>query len=182
MEIAATGRMDRLVISGKATADECLQAWEEIIRLNSRALGDYQYDSYFQLLKGYALLIAEYTIVKSSFISLALEIEWERIVEVRKRGYVVDTSNNEMYCKSIVAGLRRVDNLITKATMKRNELEKEFGGNGKLVQPVTYQAVLASLNVSLGFCVNENLTLSAFNEYKKIIKEKNRQIILRTNG
>lgn len=180
MEIAETGRMDRLVIgNGKANANECLQVWEEIIRLNSQSLGDYQYDSYFQLLKGYALLIAEYTIVKSSFISLAFEIEWSKITDVRKRGYKIDVTNNQTYNSSIVAGLRRVDNLITKATMKRKELEKEFGGSKRQIQPTTYQAVLANLNVSLGFCVNENLTLSAFNEYKKIVKEKHRQLVNR---
>lgn len=166
----------QLVIQGAPTREEVLEGMEKIVSDNANANGDYNYDSYYQLLKSYLKLIAQYTIVKSLLMKCCYVIVWEDIVELRRRGFKIAVDNSGKYTASITAAMRRVDNLVTKAVMKKKEIEAYFKESDRNHQPVGFEQAVANLNYSLGFSVNESLTLAAFNEYKKIIRAKNAAI------
>lgn len=176
MNMATGGDVMQIVISGKPLREDVLEEWEKIVAENAKANGDYNYDSYFQLLKSYLKLISQYTIVKSMLMRCCFIISWEDISELRRRGFKIVVDNTGKYTESITAAMRRVDNLVTRAVMKKKEIEKYFQESDRKQSPVGFEQAMANLNYSLGFSVNENLTLAAFNEYKKIIRAKNSAI------
>jgi hypothetical protein len=176
MEIATGGKFKSLVIRGFASLSDCVDAWEEILRKNSLNTGTLEYDSYRQLLQGYWLLVAEHTIVKANLLKLTTVIDWECIQEVRSRGYKIDVGRN--YVTSLNRALRRVENLVTKARMKEQEIARMMEGSVP-EQQATFDTVMARLVDALGFQVGDNLTLARFNEYKKIIQERNKHRQLR---
>lgn len=176
MNMANGGDVMQMVIQGSPQREQVLEAWESIVAENAKANGDYNYDSYFQLLKSYLKLIAQYTIVKSMLMKCCYVIVWEDIVELRRRGFKIVVDNSGKYTASITAAMRRVDNLVTRAVMKKKEIEKYFQESDRKQAPVGFEQALASLNYSLGFSVNDTLTLAAYNEYKKIIRAKNSAI------
>ena len=170
MAIATTGDVSLLVVSGNLQREFLLLRWEEIVRINSQAAGDFTYDSYFQLLKAYAQLIANYTIAKLSLWKLAFVVDMDYVQDLRKRGFKINVDSTALYAESITANLHKVDNLITRANMKRGELErfaKEEGG-----RRVSFEEVIANISVALGFEVHNDITLARFNEYRSIIRKK----------
>lgn len=172
MLIAATADFKQLAVKGNFTAEELLVQWERIVQTNAKITGDYNYNSYFQLIKGYAQLLANYTIVKLSLWKLAHVFDWDYIEEVRKRGFKISLANNEAYATSLTAALHKVESFITRATMKRKELEAMQKDNHGRVSPVTFEEVIANLCAGLGFEVKDDITLARFNEYRKIIKQR----------
>lgn len=175
MTIAMTGNLELLRISGNNTREELLLCWEQIVSSNSKASGDYTYDSYFQLIKGYAQLLANYTVAKVTLWKLAFVIDYDSIQDVRKRGFKIDLNNTEAYAASLTAALRKVNNLVTRATMKRKELEalQQKEQSAQQGEKILFEELLANLCAGLGFEVKDTITLAAFNAYRKIIKRKN---------
>lgn len=171
MEIARTGNLQLLVVTGAPDSFVCLEAWEKIVKKNADENGNNDYDSYYNGLKIYSTLNAEYVLVKALLTFLCFSIDYQYIEQLRKLGYKIDTTNTQLYTESLSNGLRRADNLKTKIESKAKELQLLFKGgeNGK---PETFEQVLAHLNAGLGFNVNEDITLSRFNEYKKILKAR----------
>lgn len=173
MTIATTGNLNLLLLSGSLNREALMQQWEAIVKANSKASGDYAYDSFFHLIKGYAQIIANYTIVKASLWKLSFMIDWETIKDLRKRGFKIDTSNTTKYTASLTAGLHKVNNLITRATMKRKEMEalqqKENASKGS---KIIFEELIAHLSMSLGFEVKDTITLAAFNAYRSVLKRK----------
>lgn len=171
MEVARTGNLKLLVVTGAPDTFTCLEAWEKIVKENAEENGNNDYDSYYHGLKMYSVLNAEYVLVKALLTYLCFSIDHQYIEQVRKLGYKIDTTNSEKYTESLSNGLRKADNLKTKIESKGKEIQLLFnvGENGK---PETFEQVLAHLNAGLGFNVNEDITLSRFNEYKKILKAR----------
>lgn len=182
MEIASSGNLLALRISGAVDADEivtakCLDIWEQIVKQNGEENGNYEYDNYFNTYKSCYRLTAEYVQVKSMLISLVYKLNWTYIHELRDMGYnlaiekigTVEEQNTN-FANSLSNALKKVENLTTKITSKRKEIETMFKeGNGK---GSSYMQLLASINASLGFTVDKDISLSMFNEYKKILKTK----------
>jgi hypothetical protein len=171
MEIAGTGNVKLLVVTGSPDSFVCLQRWEEIVKENAEQNNNQDYDSYFQGLKLYSTLQAEYVLAKALLTYLCFSIDYEHITHLRKLGYKIDTTNTESFTVSLSNGLRKADNLKTKIETKMKELQLLFKGDGN-GKPETFEQVLAHLNAGLGFNVNEDITLSRFNEYKKILKQR----------
>ncbi len=169
MEIAEDGNLKRLIIKGKLNKEELMLAFEDIIRRNGEVNGSFQYLTFFQLLKSYAKFIAEYTVVKALLIKLAFVIDYKSIQEVRSRGYAIDLTNTAKYAESLTAGLRKVGNLITKATMKRKEIERL---NVEKEKSESFESILANISFALGFEVKETITLAGYNEYQRILKAR----------
>lgn len=166
-----TGKYELLLIEGECEQEELLEQWELIVKENSKASGDRKYESYFQLSKSYAQLVATYLIVKSSLLHLIiLPADMELVNDLRKRGYKIDS---EHYMQSIEACLIKVDNLVTRARMKQKEIESQFITSDR-TKPGSFEEIMANLSVGLGFIVPDTLTLASYNEYKKILKAKAR--------
>lgn len=172
IELAGGANVMRLVVTGAPARETVLEQWETIVQENAKANGDYGYGSYFQLLKSYIALIAQYTIVKSILMRACYQIHYKDIEELRRRGFKINVSDSETYKTSLAAAMRKVGNLITKSLMKKGEIERQFKDSDRKTA-TAFPEVIAGLNVSLGFSVDKDITLSEFNEYKKILKAKN---------
>lgn len=173
IDISSTGEYAKLILAGQPDEAALSKAWEAIVEENGKQNGDRSYDAYFQLLKSYTLLVASYTVVKASLMQLSISIEYDVIIDLRKRGYVIDTTNTATIARSINAALSRVSNLITKATMKQKQMA-DIVASTERTKRVGFEEIIANLNVGLGFVVQDNVTLARYNEYKKILKERNK--------
>jgi hypothetical protein len=133
------------------------------------------------LLKGYAEIVASHTVVVA-----ALEILWyvpighdiqkmsEILDEVRNRGYRIDTSTTDKYHKSLIAAKNKVQNMVTRAEMKRKEIERVFGQKEK-TKSYGYWEVIGNLELALERSVldsPETLTLAKYNELKRGVTER----------
>jgi hypothetical protein len=101
-------------------------------------------------------------------------IDWEYIKLLKDKGYAVDTSTPERILETVKYQLQICEKLITKATSKRKELEMIIKCGEESKGEVSFESMIANLNYALGFNVNEDITLSRFNEYQKIITAKNK--------
>jgi len=93
------------------------------------------------------------------------------IVDIQKQ---ITAINSAAYADSLTNALTRSNNLVTRIEMKTKEMERfaKIEGFGK---KVTYEELMANLNTALGFCVQDNITLAAFNEYQRILKKHNQK-------
>ncbi len=83
--------------------------------------------------------------------------------------------DKEDYHNSIITGLNKSNNFVSRLTAKENELDKLTGNNGKVIKskkPVTFEELMASITIDLGFVVSDDITLSRYNEYCKVINAK----------
>lgn len=173
VEVARNGEFKRLIKAGRATNEQCLAAWEEIVKRQEKETGSHHYTAFLQLIKGYAAHLSDHTLIRACLIHLMIApIDWEVLQTLRSKGYNIDTSTQEKKIESIQAGLRRCENLVTKATMKKKELERMFESKGKGNEQGGFEQILANLNFALGFNVDESITLARYNEYQKILKAK----------
>ncbi len=161
------------MISGKANDKVLFEKWEELVRENYKLNGGFDYLNYCDVIEGYNHLIADYNVVKCTLIELMFFVDDNYIKELREKGYNIDTTDSLAYVKSINSAMHRSDNLITRMKMKANEIEGMIPKEGK--KAATFEEIMAGLTVCLEFDLPEDLKLARFNEYKKIINERNQK-------
>lgn len=179
IEIAGNGLLEMLIVSGKPTDEELVEAWELIIQKNGENSGENRYDAYMQLVKAHSEIIAKQTTV-----AILLEILWWQnpplmryVTEVRNEGYRIDTANSEAYKKSIEAAKRKCSGLKTRAEMARKEIQRQFKPTEGGQKDYSFEEIVASLRLDLGkaqilvIIDGEKLTLSEYNTYRKAIRE-----------
>lgn len=149
-----------------------MEEWESIIEVNSDLTGQMEFSTYKDLLIGYGQLVAQYNIDKGLLMKLCFQVDDSTIEELRERGYVIDIAGAAVYAQTLADALIRSNNLVTRIEMKQKELER-FHDSVNIERKVTYEELVAQLNAALGFSVNDNITLAAFNEYQKILKRRN---------
>lgn len=174
MDISTTGNVRLLIRTGRATDEDCTKQLEEIIRINTKFHGRNDYDSMLKEYKAYNRLLRDYNGIKSHLIILCYRIDWESIKYVRSKGYKINTQNSKTYEQSLEAAMHRSNNIITKLTMKKNELlkmveESKQAANHK----ETFESLMAGLAFNLGYSVPDDITLARYNEYLKLIEKKN---------
>ncbi len=175
LEIAASLDFKRLVINGKARESELVEAWEFIIRKNYEVNGGFDYINYCDLIDGYNSLLSDYNYVRATLIQLMFVVDDNYIEELRNKGYRIDTTDSLKYAESISNALRRSENLITRMKMKSNEISDMIGRDGGS-KGATFEEIMAGLSLALKFAVPEDIKLSRFNEYKKMISERNQKL------
>jgi|SRR5690242_19183927 len=180
IEIAKTGDFLKLVKEGEVSPETCLEAWETLIKRQEKETGTNQYNAFFQLLKGYSILMNDHTTIRATLIIVALTRHytvWDEVKEhyeyLNRKGYKIDTSSPEAIMDSVTAGLHKCENLVTKAVMKEKELQRMFEARGE-GRSQGFEEVMAHLNFALGFTVPDTIKLSAYNEYQKILKARER--------
>lgn len=177
-DIASTGNLERLQISGEPDFEKCVEAWEEIVRRNGEENGSFTYMNYLSNFRAYGKLMAEYTAVKYILTLLAVtskldEETQELLTYVTKRGYRINRSNSQAYEQSLADAMRRSDNLITRIGIKQAEINR-YLATGKKQSDDTggFEALMANLIAALGQHIPDDVTLARYNEYRKIIKRK----------
>lgn len=170
-DIARSGDYNLVAIKPGQKPEDCYLAWEEIVKRNSDVNGSFEYNTTFNLVQSYALLVNDYNMVKACLLKLYFKVDNETIEYLKTKGYHINTSGRVAYKESLENAMRNSDNLITKYTRKQKELftmhEKETE-----VKPVGFEELLAGLSAELKFPIDESITLARFNEYKKIIKNR----------
>lgn len=79
---------------------------------------------------------------------------------------MIDMNN---IAESVNAGLQMCNNLITKAVMKKNDIERLMG---QRKGSHSFSDIIVNLNMNIGFPVDENIKLSMYNAYNKSLKAK----------
>ncbi|MFN9913414.1 MAG: hypothetical protein ACK53L_12560, partial [Pirellulaceae bacterium] len=120
-------------------------------------------------------LLSDYNYVRATLIQLMFVVDDNYIEELRNKGYRIDTTDSLKYAESISNALRRSENLITRMKMKSNEISDMIGRDGGS-KGATFEEIMAGLSLALKFAVPEDIKLSRFNEYKKIISERNQKL------
>jgi hypothetical protein len=162
-----------MCVKGKASFDECFIAWEKILKRNGEVNNDYGYSNIFAKESAYARYYHEYLYTKTIILYLLTVIDDNYIAILASKGYKIDLKSERTYVNSLHLALRKCDNLITKMVMK----QKELTNNDKTYyQPPNLEQLIASISYELGFEVKETITLARFNEYKKIISKKHKEI------
>ena len=167
--------LKKLIVKGKASESELNEAWEFLIRKNYQVNGGFDYINYVDLVQGYNQIMAEYNVIRCTLIQLMFCVDDNYISELKDKGYRIDTTNSITYIESINAALRRSENLITRLKMKSNEIQDMMGKQGG-ERASSFEEIMAGLSLALKFAVPEDLKLSRFNEYKKIINERNSKV------
>ena len=169
MDIAETGSYHKLHRSGGLNAESLSDAWEKIVKENNKATGSNRFSNYLVNAKVYGALVADYLMVRSALIYLSFKVDHEMIDLLIKKGYNISTQSSRMYAESLTAALKRVENVGTQATIKQNELKKLTGDKK---ESTGFEQIMAMLSLQLGFTVQDDITLARFNEYQKLIKQK----------
>ena len=188
IHIAKTGEFFKLVRSGEADQVKCLELWEQLVKRQEKETGLNKYNTLLTMSKAYLTFYNDHKTIRASLIRVALmnrqtvdisngSLIWINLMDVDdlnyldRKGYSVDLSSYDKVIESVTARLRKCENLISKAVSKKKELEKMLeGGHGK--EEGGFEQVMAQLNFALGFVVGEDVTLARFNEYQKILKER----------
>jgi hypothetical protein len=177
MDVGATGNLSLLIRSGTATKELCAKHWESIIQQNNKAQGKQDYDFLLKQYQAYNRLLRLYNGVKSHLIILCYSIDWESITYVRSKGYKINTQNSETYAESLAAAMNKSNNIITKLQSKKNELEKMVAeAKQAAANKPTFESLMAALSFNLTYTVPDDILLSRYNEYLKLIEKKNKAI------
>lgn len=177
LDITNTGNFQLLCLSGQADPEECFIAWEAILKRNGEVNGDFTYSQFFNKVSTYSKLLNDYQIIKAMLLRLHFVIDENYISYLRSKGYKIDVESkedtNRKYLNSLTVALRKCENILTKLTMRHNELISEGKNAGK--KPVLLEELIANISVGIGYEIKEDITLARYNEYKKIIVAKNKQ-------
>ena len=177
MEVSATGDLSLLIRAGHPTDELCARQWESIIQENSKSQGKQDYDFLLREYKAYNRLLRDYNGIKSHLLLLCYAIDWELIKYVRSKGYKINTTNSDTYAASLAAAMHKSENIISKLTTKKNELLKIVDESKAAAdQSPTFESLMAALSFNLGYTVADDITLSRYNEYLKLIEKKHQQL------
>lgn len=173
---------------------ECQEKWEELLQENAEATNNLTLRTFLRKSKGLANLIADYTAVNGSLLLAAMSIDNETIAYLASKRYKLDTTCSKVcqepqrnqnqdepylnlchndcyrYCHSLAENNQRSRNIVTKIISKRNEMLRNAAENGAKM-PTTAE-MIAQVSANIGFEVSLDVTLSGYNEYRKIIKQR----------
>lgn len=176
IEIASEGSFRKLVKSGKYNDVECLEQWELIVKENHEVTGSTQWSDQFYLMQGYEMLRIQHCIVRALLVKMRFDPDEGTYDELKRRGYQLNLTSKAAYKQSFKVADARCKNIVTKAAMKLKELERSKEGSSK-VKGRTFDSVMVDLNMAIApQHEDDNITLARYNEYLKLIKERNRQM------
>src|SRR5690348_11093015 len=108
--------------SGKPNKQLATKQWEKIVKAVEKDNNSFWYDSQLEDATYLKDSITEYVLVKAMLNRLLHKYSKPLVNELRELGYVISTQNSTKYAETLYQNLRAVNNLITKITIKNNEL------------------------------------------------------------
>lgn len=149
------------------------EAWLQIVKDNAETTDNHQFSLYTKMFLKKSALAAKYLVDKASLLMIAIKKDELVINDLRARGYKIDITSDKNYLDSINAGLRKVSNLTTKIGIANSQMD-EIVTMAESVKRKSADDLIAELNAGLGWAVDTNITLAAFNAHVKIVAKKNR--------
>lgn len=172
IKIVNTG--DLTLLGTGASSAEINEAWEKIVQESGKHTGDQHFDSYFELIQMYGSLLSDYTTIKATLSQLAIQPTKENVDYLKTRGYVVQTGSIAEFETSLVDCITKSSNLVNKINAAYNELVRD-DEKGKDEPSANLGQLIAGMNFALGSnYIGTEVLLSEYNEYKKIVKAKQR--------
>ena len=176
VDILKTGNKRLLVIAGNPTETALLEEWEKIVLQNSKANDEFELSNYIDTLLNYKRLRTEYNLINAYLYKLLQVPDDEAFRYLKRKGYKIEVSKgNGPYIESIKAALHRATSYITQIKAHEKEMEQAVSKAADS-QSVSVEQVLATISASLGFNVPTDVTLARFNEFKKIVRQKNKPV------
>jgi hypothetical protein len=177
-EIIDGGQFTLVNTRGRGTVEQCLDAWEGIIKRNAEATGSGTYMIWFKTMRSYWALYAKHAIVNASLLLLKIKVDRRTIADLKKYGYHIDTSNSNTYADSLIRVSNQAKNLTTQLRMKENELRKmnEQKAVDEAKDGNSFDSVMAWLCLGTGLNLSDTITLGRYNEYVKAVKERNKPV------
>ncbi len=173
-DIANTGDFAKLVVNGEATSEQCKEKWNEIVAVNFENFGTFDFIGYVDNVEGYNSFLREHNLTIAELLVLYFQVDDDIIMELRERGYNIDTSSKSNYITSLERAMERSKSLQSRIRMKSNELEN-LTSHLKDTQPATFDEIMASLIINLGFTIPDEITLARFNQYRNLIVQKHKR-------
>lgn len=172
MQVSEKQNVKLLIQRGYFTKEELVATWEEIIRKNAEANGSMVYMKLVANMQTRLKLTITYILLKAACLVLSVggkpALNEQVVNDLRERGYVIDLSSTEAYTKSLEKISKAADALSTRIMMKNKEIQElMFAGDN-----VSFDKCIASLSLTSGFEVSENIRLAQYNERVKMLKRK----------
>lgn len=191
MEIAKSEQYDLLCPECK---DEIrlYEAWNEIVIQNAKDCNNNALDPMYQAYQEMAILMSDYFNVRARLIKLHFVIDTDYIKYLKYKGIKINTTvkyegadgkiiereSAKAYADSLEAAMNGLQNYITQIKMKQKALAtiaQEGQHNGDA--PANFEQVIANLAFAIApVQVQDDIKLIRFNEYNKLLKEKNKAI------
>lgn len=173
-DIATNGTYEDLIVSGNATIEQCKDEWNRLLVKLFEKSGSFDYLGYLDNLEGYNSFLQEHNITIAQLLILHFQIDDEVIADLNERGYNIDIEHGKKaYSASLAKAMIRSNHLLSRIKMKANDMES-FTDGLKDDAPTTYDEVMATLMLNLGFTVPDDITLARYNEYRRLIKQKSK--------
>jgi hypothetical protein len=175
-DIAKNGCYSKVLISGNATEDECKEHWNKIVEENfEKGKSTFDFLNYVDTLDGYNHFLQEHNVITAQLIILHFQVDDEIIESLITKGYKIDTSGKTVYLESLINAIRRSRSILSTIKMKANDLEK-FNQHIKQNEYITFDDVMATLILNLGFTVSDDITLARYNHFRKKIEERRKSV------
>ncbi len=179
-EIVESGNYRLVNPRGKGTVEQCMDAWESIIKTYSQESNTSEYYAWFRSMRNYWKLYAKHAVLAASIMLLKIRVDKKVVEDVRKMGYTIDTTNSASYKRSLEVLEPKIRTLHSQLKIRHNELAamevakeqelKETDGKS------SFDSVIALLSLSSGFNIPEDITLSRYMEMVKAVKAKNKTV------
>jgi hypothetical protein len=171
-DIIKTGDLNLLKKDKKRIVGTNLEEiWESIIKRHNDNNGNFDFNNYVDAIRSYAYLLSEYMIIKACLLKLSMKLNYDVVIELNERGYVIDYTTPQRFRETLQAANSRSNNLVTKIISKQKEIEK-YGTKGGKGAPLTFAKALMDLSGALGYSIPRDITLAEFDEGKKLIKKR----------
>jgi len=94
------------------------------------------------------------------------DLATKTIADLKLMGYKIDLSSDKAYASSISAADKRANHIISQIKIRKADLATLEGEGSK---DISFDYVISSLNTALKFIVPEDITVSRYCEYKKVL-------------
>lgn len=171
-EIASNGDYSLLIISGKATQDQCKEQWNKIVTANFDNSGStFDFLNYVDNLEGYNHFLQEHNVITAQLIVLHFQVDSQIIEDLKQKGYNIDTTGKNAYLSSLIQSVQRSKHIVSQIKLKANEMQ-QFSHEIKDSKPTSFDEIMATLIMNLGMTVPDNITLARYNQFRRKIEER----------
>ena len=167
------------------TTDKLYELWGDIVLEYGTLSNDNKIDESFSSQKVLKQLENSLVFIKSLigiliFVSPTSKNELysksaiDAIEKLGKLGYTITTISSLEYAKSIKSADQKSNSILTRINILRNEIlsvNEEDKENR-----VSFDAIISSLSVALKFSVSDDITVSKYCEYRKILTKKSKNV------
>jgi hypothetical protein len=172
-QVAKSGNLELIQITGKYNPEKCFEVWDEIIKRNAEESGSGKYNSFLDKSKSYNQLFADLQTIKGMLMYLCIRKNQEYIDYLGSRGYKIPTDKGEeAYMEAVYACMIKSDNIVTKLNSKQKEIVSITEEKPGKEETLAVMLVYLSYALGLSYTLKEDLLLAEYNAFQKILKAK----------